>query len=182
MASAQAFGLGPRMSFVRGDVPSGTPSTRFFGGTIRMRSSKRVVLEVAMDYRSEVSADGLTRLRERPLQGSLLLFPVRSTFAPYLLIGYGLYQQTRDVLDTSTGLAVISTQERKTGAHVGFGAELFLMRHAAFYMDYRYRFVRFGTPEPDAEPIPGASVIPYVNKLHLSHQGSMVTSGVAFYV
>ncbi|MEO8481718.1 MAG: outer membrane beta-barrel protein [Acidobacteriota bacterium] len=177
-AAAQGFGIGPRMSFVRGDVPSATPSTRFFGGTMRMSSSKHVVFEVAMDYRSQLSDDGLTRLRERPLQGSLLLFPARSTFSPYLLAGYGLYQQTTDYLDGPVGLTSTSVMERKTGAHVGFGAEVFLSRHTAFFLDYRYRFVKFGTPDPGADPIN----IPLVSdKVQLSHTGSMITSGMAFY-
>jgi len=165
------------MSVVRGDLASGTPSTRFFGGTMRMASSKHVVFEVAMDYRSQVSDDGLTRLRERPLQGSLLLFPARAAFAPYLLGGYGLYQQTTDTLN-ATGLTSSSVVERKTGAHVGFGAEVSLGRHAAFFLDYRYRFVKFGTPDPGADPIN----IPLVSdKVQLSHTGSMITSGMAFY-
>lgn len=177
-AAAQGFGIGPRMSIVRGDVPSGTPSTRFFGGTMRMSSSKHVAFEVAMDFRSQLSEDGLTRLRERPLQGSLLLFPARSAFSPYLLAGYGLYQQTTDTLDGLGGTASSSVSERKTGAHVGFGAEVFLSRHTAFFLDYRYRFVKFGTPDPGADPIN----IPLVsNKVQLSHTGSMITSGMAFY-
>jgi hypothetical protein len=175
-APAQGFGMGPRFSFVRGDVPSDSPSTRFLGGTIRMSSSKRVVLEVAMDYRSERSEDGLTRLRERPLQGSLLLFPVRSTFSPYLLAGFGLYTQTTDDLGP-TGLVISSTSTRETGAHAGFGAELFVGRHAALFADYRFRFVRFGTPEAGAEPID----LPGISRLKLSHRGSMWTSGMAFY-
>lgn len=177
-AAAQGFGIGPRMSIVRGDVPSGTPSTRFFGGTMRMSSSKHVAFEVAMDFRSQLSEDGLTRLRERPLQGSLLLFPARSAFSPYLLAGYGLYQQTTDTLDGLGGTASSSVSERKTGAHVGFGAEVFLSRHTAFFLDYRYRFVKFGSPDPGADPIN----IPLVSdKVQLSHTGSMITSGMAFY-
>lgn len=173
---AQGFGMGPRFSFVRGDVPSDSPSTRFLGGTIRMSSSKRVVLEVAMDYRSERSDDGLTRLRERPLQGSLLLFPVRSTFSPYLLGGFGLYTRTTDVLGP-TGLVTASASTRETGAHAGFGAEVFVGRHAALFADYRFRFVRFGTPEAGSEPID----LPGLDSLKLSHRGSMWTSGMAFY-
>jgi hypothetical protein len=181
-AFAQGFGLGPRLSFVRGDVPSDTPSTRFLGGAMRMSSSRRVVLELALDRRSETSEDGLSRLRELPLQGSLLLFPVRSRFAPYLLAGIGLYSQTHETLD-DTGRVVDSTRTRKTGTHVGFGAEIFLSRHAALYADYRLRFVRFGDPEDGADPIdiPGDSFIPGLDKVKLSHQGSMWTSGVAFY-
>jgi opacity protein-like surface antigen len=176
VSSAQAFGLGPRFSFVRGDIPSDTPSTRFLGGTVRMRSSERVVLEVAMDYRTELSEDGTSRLRERPLQGSMLLFPVRSTFSPYVLAGLGLYSQTTDELD-ETGLIVSSTQSRRTGMHLGFGAELFIGRRAALFADYRYRFVRFGSAEEDSDSID----IPGLSSLKLSHRGSMWTSGVAFY-
>jgi hypothetical protein len=174
-AAAQGFGIGPRLSFVRGDLPSATPSTRFLGGIIRMRSSKRVVLEAAMDFRSEMSEDGLTRVRERPMQGSMLLFPVRGTISPYLLGGYGLYSRTTQSLDLG-GLPVDSVSERKTGAHMGFGAEVFIGRRAAFILDYRYRFVRFGPPEGDDEPVnlPGLG-----NRL--SHRGSMWTSGMAFY-
>jgi hypothetical protein len=173
---AQGFGMGPRFSFVRGDVPSDVPSTRFVGGTIRMASSRRVVLEVAMDYRSERSEDGLTRLRERPLQGSLLLFPVRSTFSPYLLAGFGLYSKTTDELGP-TGLVTSSVSSRETGAHAGFGAEIFVGRRAALFADYRFRFVRFGTPEEGSEPID----LPGLSSLKLSHRGSMWTSGMAFY-
>jgi len=177
-AAAQGFGIGPRMSIVRGDLPSGTPSTRFFGGTMRMASSKHVVFELAMDFRTQLSEDGATRLRERPIQGSLLLMPARSAFSPYLLAGYGLYQQTTDTLGGPAGAVSSSIAERKTGAHVGFGAEVFLSRHTAFFLDYRYRFVKFGTPDPGADPID----IPLVSdKVRLSHTGSMITSGMAFY-
>jgi hypothetical protein len=175
-ALAQGFGIGPRFSFVRGDVPSAAPSTRFFGGALRMSSSRRVVLEAAIDYRSERSEDGLTRLRERPLQGSLLLFPVRSTFSPYVLAGFGLYARTTDALGP-TGLVLSSSSTRETGAHAGFGAELFVGRHAALFADYRFRFVRFGTPEAGADPID----LPGLDRLKLSHRGSMWTSGMAFY-
>jgi hypothetical protein len=176
MSSAQGFGVGPRFSFVRGDLSTGTPSTRFVGATVRMSSSRRVVLEVALDFRTEQSEDGATQLRERPLQGSILLFPVRSTLAPYVLGGIGLYSQSTDALDAD-GVVVSTATTRKTGAHFGFGAELFLGRHAALFADYRFRFVRFGTPEEGADSID----IPGLDSLNISHRGSMWTSGMAFY-
>lgn len=175
--SAQAFGIGPRLSFVRGDLPSGTPSTRFWGGIVRMQLSKRMVLEGAADFRSETSDDGLTRVKERPLQGSLLMFPVRSTLAPYVVAGYGVYNRTVEVIDeTALLVPAVAVSERETGLHLGFGAELRLGRRAAFIVDYRYRFVRFGAAEGDEEPVN----LPLL-KDRLSHRGSMWTSGIAFY-
>ena len=175
-SSAQSFGLGPRVSFVRGDVASDVPSTRLLGGMIRMSSSRRVVVELAMDFRTEESEDGTSRLRERPLQGSILLFPVRSTFAPYLLGGLGLYTQTTDSLDEA-GAVISSDSTRETGAHFGFGAELFFGRHAAVFADYRYRFVRFGSPEEGADEID----VPGLDSLNISHRGSMWTTGLVLY-
>lgn len=173
--AAQSIGFGPRLSFVRGDVPSATASTRFLGGILRMQASKRVVFEAAADFRSERTGDGLTRVTERPLQGSLLLFPVRSTIAPYVLAGYGLYTRSVETLDLA-GTPVVIASDRRTGAHVGLGAELFLGRHAALLIDYRYRFVRFGVAEAgeDQVNLPGLGD-------RVSHRGSMWTSGVAFY-
>lgn len=176
-AYAQAFGIGPRFSFVRGDVGTGAPSTRFFGGTMRIRSSKHVALEGSMDFRSETSLDGLSRTRQRPLQGSLLIFPVRSTISPYLLGGFGLYKQTFETLNPSTGGVSASTSASKTGWHVGAGAEIGLGKHAAFFADYRWRFVHFGAPAIDEQPIN----VPIVDSIKLSHKGSMWTSGMAFY-
>jgi hypothetical protein len=175
---AQGFGLGPRVSFVRGDLGTGAPSTRFLGGTLRMSTSRRVVIEVAMDFRTEPGEDGTSQLRERPIQGSLLLFPVRSTFAPYLLGGMGLYTRTIDALD-DTGDVLSSESTRQTGAHFGFGAELFLGRRAALFADYRFRFVRFGSPEEGADE--DEIDIPVLDSLNVSHRGSMWTSGVVFY-
>ena len=174
-ASAQSVGLGPRFSFVRGDLPSGTPATRLFGGTLRIRSSKRVVLEAALDYQSQFSEDKTTRIRQTPFQASLLLFPVRSTFSPYLLGGIGVYSEMTDTLGPA-GVVQETTLQRKTGWHLGAGAELFVARHAALFADYRFRFVKFGTPDPDSEPIN----IPGLDS-KLSHRGSMWTGGMAFY-
>jgi hypothetical protein len=175
-ALAQGFGIGPRISLIRGHVPSGTPSARLFGGTIRMQTSRRMALEVAADYKKLLSPDGLTRERETPLQGSLLMFPIRGAFSPYVLAGYGLYKRTLDTLD-STGKVVSSISDKETGAHVGFGAEIFVSRRAAFFADYRFRFVRWGEPEEGSEELN----IPFVDKAKLSHRGTMWTSGVAFY-
>lgn len=181
-AQAQTLGLGPRFSFVH-DLPGANPATRFKGGAIRLRTSKHIALEGSMDYRTEMTTDKTTRVREEPLQGSLLLFPVRAAFSPYLLGGYGLYTQVTQTLDLTTSKAVTTTTAKRTGFHLGLGAELFLSKHAAFFADYRYRFVEYGDPEAGSEAlnIPGKSLIPVLGRLKLSHTGSMWTSGMAFY-
>jgi hypothetical protein len=104
---------------------------------------------------------------------------VRSTLSPYVLAGYGSYTRTVETfLGDQLGNPVSSTSERRTGAHIGVGAELFLGRRAAFIADYRYRFVRFGVAEDGAGEsqvnLPGLGD-------RLAHRGSMWTAGIAFY-
>jgi len=187
-AGAQGFGIGPRFAFVRGDVVTGTPSTRFFGGTVRMSGSKHTGFEVSIDYRSSLATDPTApdhkvKMVETPIQGSMLLYLVRSAFSPYLLGGAGIYSRRFDDLGANDQV-LVSTTDRKIGVHLGFGAELFIARHAALYGDYRYRFVRFGAPTDAADQpinIPGGSLVPGLDKVKLSHQGSMWTGGIAFY-
>jgi Outer membrane protein beta-barrel domain len=179
LAEAQALGLGPRLSFVRPDDSGSVDRTRFVGGIARLGLSKRVALEGAADFRSEQSDDGLTRIKERPLQGSVVLFLARARIAPYVLGGYGIYSRTIETfLDDQPGSPVSSASERRTGAHFGLGAELLLGRHAAFLVDYRYRFVRFGVADEGAGE--GQVNLPGLGD-RLAHQGAMWTSGVAFY-
>ena len=180
-AAAQGFGIGPRLSFVRGNQLLGEPSSRLIGGAMRM-GSKHVALELSLDYRSIRELGSPVRIREMPMQGSILIFPVRSIFAPYLLGGAGIYNRMVDELDTQ-GEVLTTTTERKFGVHLGLGAEIFFTRHAAVFADYRYRFVRFGTLEAADQPIniPGSSLIPGLDKVKVSHQGSMWTTGLAFY-
>jgi len=173
--AAQGFGVGPRVSFVRGDLPSDADSARFFGGILRLGLSKRLVLEGALDFKTTEAADGLSRIKERPLQASMLLFPVRATVSPYVLLGYGWYSRTVETLDPA-GAEAESLSSRRTGAHIGGGAELMLGRHAAITLDYRYRFVSFGSPVEDESPID----LPIIGS-RLSHRGSMWASGLVLY-
>jgi opacity protein-like surface antigen len=108
---------------------------------------------------------------------------MRSALSPYVGAGIGLYTQTHETLN-SVGLVTASTTEKKVGWHLGAGAEIRISQHAAFFADYRFRFVKFGEPTDGAASpitIPGATVIPVLQKLKLSHEGSMWTSGLAFY-
>jgi hypothetical protein len=176
-AFAQSVGIGPRMSLIRGDLLTGTPSQRMFGGSLRMRSSKHMMIELALDRQVRTTPDGSTQIRETPIQGSLLLFPVRAAFSPYVLGGFGVYTEATDTL-LLDGNVDHSTIERRTGWHLGLGAEMKIARHVSIFADYRFRFVHWGADATaTSEPVPGSSSI----GLKLTHEGSMWTSGMAFY-
>jgi hypothetical protein len=176
VAVAQKVGVGPRISQVRSDAPGAADRTRLFGGTLRIMSSKHVAIEGTIDYRSETDVTGTLRMRETPIQGSLLFFPIRRVFSPYVLGGMGLYTRRFETLGV-TGSVQDTVTERTTGMHLGVGAEMFVVPQAALFLDYRWRFVRFGDPGPDEEPID----IPVLDSVKLSHRGSMWSGGVAFY-
>lgn len=192
-ASAQMLGIGPRFSMVRGDIATNTPSTRFYGGTIRLNTSKVVGLEGSLDFRTTWDTAKTQRVRETPLQGSLLIYPFRSVLSPYALGGMGIYTRTYEVLAPG-GVIAQSAQERKTGMHLGFGGELRVARHAVAYVDYRYRFVKFGDGTTTATSATRSAdgtasslamnallnSLPGLDRLKFSHQGSMWTGGVAF--
>jgi len=179
-AQGQAFGIGPRLSMVRSDVDAGTSADRFTGGQIRARLSPRTAVEVSLDRRSETFEALNERVRDIPLQASLLLYPARSTFSPYLLGGPGWYSHRVETLAGSETIDSVST--RKFGWHAGFGAELRLGRHAGLHADYRYTFLRFGD---DEAPAAGASGMrsndSFVSSLLPSYEGSMWTAGVTIY-
>lgn len=174
-AAAQSFGIGPHLSLIRAHAPSNTPASRLFGGTVRLSRSKYVGLELSMDYKVTRNEANTERVRERPLTGSLMIFLSRRLVSPYLLGGVGMYSLTTDALGAQ-GQVLSSASDRKVGYHLGLGAEVFLARHAAFFLDYRYRFVSFGDADEGSEPIG----IPGLED-RLSHRGSMWRSGLAFY-
>ena len=193
-AAAQLVGLGPRFSVVRGDTATNTPTTRFVGGTARLKTSGLISLEGALDFRTTFSPDRTKRVREAPLQGSVLIYPIRAAMAPYLVGGMGIYTTNYDVL--AAGLVTETAQERKVGMHLGFGGEIRLAKHAVAYMDYRYRFVQFGSgdaatmtagaPATSATTVGKTSAaskllnsVPGLGDLNMSHKGSMWTGGVA---
>lgn len=175
-ASAQSFGIGPRLSFVRGDLPTATPSSSFVGGTIRLVGSKHHAFEVSLETRTTYNELRTSKKQEIPIQASLLLFPVRAAVAPYLLGGFGIYRATLSNVDAN-GAVLSSTQTQETGFHLGGGLEILLTKHVGIYGDYRFRFVRFGAAAAGEQPIN----IPLVDSVNLSHRGSMWTSGMAFY-
>lgn len=178
-ASAQSLGVGPRFSFIRGDLKADS-STRYSGALLRWRTSPKTALELSIDYRNHLNESLTERIKDYPIQGSLLMYLVRSTLSPYLVTGIGWYSQRVEVLQDNQVLT--STKSRKTGYHAGLGTDMLLGRHATLHADYRYTFIGFGRnqdTEPGVLPLPGLGGLQ--DRLKLSHKGSMWTGGVTVY-
>lgn len=171
--AGQGFGIGGRMSMVRADAQADPTAAaqRFLGGQLRARLSPRTAVELSLERRTD-HPDLTTRVRDYPLQGSLLLYPIHSTFSPYLLGGVGWYTHVVDTL--SAGQVTASDSSRKMGYHAGFGAELKAGSHAGIHADYRYTMVHFG--DGTGEGTGGLA-----SRLKPSYDGSMWTAGITFY-
>jgi hypothetical protein len=176
-ASAQGLGLGPRLAFVRADANAET-SERFSGAVLRLPSG-RTALEVALDYRSALTGDLLERVTDMPIQGSLLMYPVRARVSPYILGGIGWYSQNVKRF-SSAGAATPTddTTTRRIGYHGGFGADVRIHRRVSLHGDYRYTFLDFNQDDPDPN---SPRLIPFAERLKLSHEGSMITWGALVY-
>ena len=178
-ADAQSLGVGPRFSFVRGDLKADS-SSRYSGGVLQLRTSPKTAIELSIDYRNHINESLTERIKDYPIQASVLLYPVRANLSPYLVAGIGWYSQRVEELQDNNVLT--STKTRKTGYHAGLGGEMRLGRRAALHADYRYTFIGFGKNEdtqPGALPIPGLGALQ--DRLKLSHKGSMWTSGVTVF-
>ena len=173
-AAAQgAFGIGGRLTWVHRDVKVDEDSTRFMGGHIRARLSPKTAFELSLDVHTETNALETARVREYPIQASLLLFLTKSKFAPYVLGGAGWYSQK---LETLAGDETIASETvRDFGWHAGFGAELGLGKHAGIHADYRYTFLDFGNDDDDGGLI--GNLVPGLP----GHRGSMWTLGATVY-
>jgi opacity protein-like surface antigen len=176
IAQAQGgFGVGPRFTFLRaGDSSEG--SQRFAGGAVRFGGGM-TALEVGIDFRSTlVGGDITARIKDYPIQASLLVFPVRRTIAPYVFGGLGWYSRRVEVLGPVQPIESETT--RKIGYHAGFGAELRVHRHVGLHGDYRYTFLHFGDDDDTGE---SPSLIPFAERLGISNEGSAFTWGATFY-
>lgn len=181
-ASAQGLGLGGRITQVRSEAdPEDADAARLTGGLVRLRTSPRVGLELALDYRSTLDEDHRTRLREFPLQASALLFLTQTRLSPYLLGGVGWYSLRTEQLDAEDGVLASETT-RRMGVHAGLGGEVQLSRRVSVHADYRYTFLRYGEPAADTPSAPGALPLPGTiglqERLKLHHEGSMWNFGL----
>ncbi len=172
-AAAQgAFGIGGRLTWVHRDVNVDEDSTRFMGGHIRARLSPKTAFELSLDVHTETNALETARVREYPIQASMLLFVTKSKFAPYVLGGAGWYSQK---LETLAGDETIASETvRDFGWHAGFGAELGLGKHAGIHADYRYTFLDFGNDDDDEDE-------GLIGRFLPGYKGSMWTTGLTIY-
>lgn len=173
--AAQGIGLGARLSMIRGDVAAdpAAAALRFLGGQLRAHISPKTAIEVSLERRTD-SPTLTSRVHDYPLQGTLLFYPIHSTFSPYLLGGVGWYTHVVDTL--AAGQVVASDSARKMGYHAGFGAELKIGAHAGVHADYRYTMIHFG--DGTGTSTGTASLI---TGFKPSYDGSMWTTGVTFY-
>ena len=174
------FGIGPRITFVRGSEELPENDQRFYGGAMRLGGG-RAALELAMDFRSTDIGPLNERVRQYPIQASLLLFPVRARLAPYVLAGVGWYTQNVTRFVAPTG-ELVPTDEttREMGYHLGLGAEIRLHRRLALFGDLRY--TRLGLDDDDGveeQTVP--RWIPGAQLLKLSHEGSTFVWGAMVY-
>jgi hypothetical protein len=174
---AQSVGIGPRISFADAAGETSDGSDRFIGGALRMGSGKTVI-ELAIDYRSTLVGPLLGRVKDMPIQASMLFFPVKSSIAPYLLGGVGWYSRNVEFSTVADTTPVDEATTRRFGYHAGLGGNLRITRHIGLFGDYRYTFLQFGGDD-DTGSTP--RLVPFAEQLRLSHEGSMFTWGAMLY-
>jgi opacity protein-like surface antigen len=172
-AAAQGFGVGARMAWIRSDVDIDTDSVRFIGGQIRMGLSQRMGVELSIDRHSESFELLNQKVKETPIQASLLLKLAGGGFQPYLLGGPGWYKRSVSPIEGPAADLDVSTTE--FGWHAGGGVEVRAGRHFGIHADYRYTFLDFN--DDDDEEIGGG----FVGRLLPGFKGSMWTVGATVY-
>jgi opacity protein-like surface antigen len=172
-AAAQGFGVGVRMAWIRSDVDIDADSVRFIGGQIRLGLSQRMGVEVSLDRHSESFELLNQKVKETPIQASLLLKLAGGGFQPYLLGGPGWYKRSVSPIEGPADDLDVSTTE--FGWHAGGGVEVRAGRHFGIHADYRYTFLDFN--DDDDEEIGGG----FVGRLLPGYKGSMWTVGATVY-
>jgi opacity protein-like surface antigen len=172
------LGIGARLAWVKADtdteVDVDVDAVRFTGGQIRLGMSPRIGVEVSMDFHTEEFELLNEKVKERPIQASLLLKLATGNVQPYLLGGPGWYKRSVEPLEGPNDDLEVSTTD--FGWHAGGGLEVLFGRHFGLHGDYRYTFLDFG----DDDDI-GGGLIPGLGSVLPGHRGSMWTLGATVY-
>jgi opacity protein-like surface antigen len=170
--AAAQFGVGARLAWVKANSRLDDDAVRVVGGQIRLGLSPRIGVEVSLDSHSEDLELLNQKVKERPIQMSLLLKLATGPVQPYLLGGPGWYKRSVEPLE-GTLLDDVSTTE--FGWHAGGGLEVLAGKHFGLHGDYRYTFLNFGDEDDRVIGLPG------VGGLLPRHRGSMWTLGATVY-
>ena len=174
--AAQGFGLGGRMAMVRQDVNGDDDAVRFWGAHMRLGLGQRAALELSLDRRSEELEELNQRVKQTPIQASMLLHLAGGGFRPYVLGGPGWYRTTIEPFEDDGLFDDVSTTE--FGWHAGFGAEIRAGRNFGFHGDYRYTFLDFNGDDDDDDDDDGGGIL---GRFLPSYGGSMWTVGATIY-
>ncbi len=169
--SAQGFGIGGRVAWLKTDTEVDVDTPRLFGGQVRIMTG-RMGLEVSMDHRSEELEN--QKITETPIQASLLLKMGSGRFAPFLLGGPGWYRREVEALDDPE----LSIRTTEFGWHAGIGLEILASKHFGIHGDYRYTFLGEGDEDDDDDDDDGGGLI---GRFIPGHRGSMWTLGATIY-
>ena len=167
--SAQGFGVGGRLAWVRQDVDVDADSVRFVGLQMRATGGRSGV-ELSFDRHTESLELVNQKLTETPIQASLLVRLAQGSLAPYLLGGPGWYRRTVEPIDGPENSGDSTTE---FGWHAGGGLEVLAGRHFGIHGDYRYTFLDFGGDDEKDEG--------FVGRLLPGYKGSMLTLGATVY-
>ena len=174
-AAAQGFGIGARLAWIKTnseieELDEG--STRFYGGHIRL-SGARVGIEMSLDRHTESFEVLNQKVKETPIQASLLLKLAAGSVQPFLLGGPGWYKRSVSPIEGPADELDVSTTD--FGWHAGGGLEILAGRHFGIHGDYRYTFLDFNSDDDEEINLPG------LGRLLPGHKGSMWTAGVTVY-
>ena len=174
--SAQGFGLGGRVAWLKADTDVDVDSPRLYGGQVRLVGG-RFGLEVSIDHRSEELELLNQKVTETPIQASLLMRMGSGRIAPFLLGGPGWYRREVEPLDG----ADVSVKTTEFGWHAGIGLEIFASKHFGIHGDYRYTFLGEDDEvdeDDDDDDDDGGGIF---GRFIPSHRGSMWTLGATIY-
>ena len=171
--SAQGFGVGGRVAWLKDDSEVDVDRPRLFGGQVRL-VTPRFGLEVSMDRRSEEFDVLNEKVTETPIQASLLLRMGSGRIAPFLLGGPGWYRREVEALDDPD----LRTKTTEFGWHAGIGLEILASRHFALHGDYRYTFLGDDEDADGEDEDDGGG---FLGRFVPGHRGSMWTLGATIY-